>query len=141
MEVKDANGRRLIEAGAKLMMASDGGVLGPSAKTSPLFGRIYIWESPDVPTRLGTAHIPWLKAALEYGMTPMNALLAATRNIAEAYARDDLGTVEPGKRADVLVLDGDPLADVENYGRIAHVFKDGEVVDREGLPGVAVLTA
>jgi imidazolonepropionase-like amidohydrolase len=141
MEVKQANDRNLIAAGARLMLASDGGVLGPSAKTSPLFGRIYVWESPDVPTRLGTAHIAWLKAAIECGMTPMDALLSATRNIAQAYARNDLGTLEPGKRADVVVLDGDPLTDIENYGRIAHVIKDGEMVDRSRLPERRVLTA
>jgi cytosine/adenosine deaminase-related metal-dependent hydrolase len=74
-------------------------------------------------------------------MDPMDALLAATRNIAQAYRKDDeLGTIEPGKRADLLVLDGDPLTDVENYRRITQLVKDGAVVDRERLPEDPVLT-
>src|SRR5438067_262144 len=82
------------------------------------------------PRELGSSHILWLRAAIERGMAPMDALLAATRNIAQAYRKDDeLGTVEPNKRADLLVLDANPLDAPENYGRIAHVVKDGHLVD------------
>jgi imidazolonepropionase-like amidohydrolase len=71
----------------------------------------------------------------------MDALLAATRNIAETYGKDgELGTVEPGKRADFVVLEANPLDDPDNYARIVHVVKDGSIVDRERLPEHPVLT-
>jgi imidazolonepropionase-like amidohydrolase len=90
---------------------------------------------------LGRSHIYWQRAAKERSLDPMEALLATTRNVAEAYRRlDDLGTVEPGKRADLVVFDADPLADPDNYMRIAHVIKDGAVVDRDRLPEKRILT-
>lgn len=64
------------------------------------------------------------------GLTPMEALVAATKTNAEAYRLDDLGTLEPGKRADVLLVAGDPLADLNALYRpenIALVMKDGQV--------------
>jgi imidazolonepropionase-like amidohydrolase len=77
----------------------------------------------------------WFKAAIERGMTPMNALLSATRNVARAYGKArDLGTLEVGKRADLVVLSADPLADPNNYGNIVDVYKDGIRVDRNTLP-------
>jgi imidazolonepropionase-like amidohydrolase len=135
------NSRRLIEGGAKLMLAQDGAVFGPTAKTSPFFGA-YQTGVPDYPYYLGTAHLIWLKAAIELGMDPMDGLLAATRNIADGYGKSaDLGTVEAGKKADLLVLDANPLQNPDNYGRIAHVVKDGTLVDRQRLPEHPVLTA
>ncbi len=140
LSVKDDNARRLIAAGAKLLMASDGGVFERSVTASPWWGGLM--GLPDIPLHLGTAHLLWLRAAIERGMTPMDALLAATRNIAQAYGRiDEIGTLEPGKQADLVVLDGDPLADVENYGRVVLVLKDGVPVDRDALPTRPVLTA
>ena len=69
-------------------------------------------------------------------------LRAATRNIAVAYGKgNDLGTLEPGKIADMVILDRDPLQSSENYRTIHQVVKDGAVVNREALPGKAVLTA
>ncbi len=141
MTVKDANDRSLIKAGAKLLLANDMGVYGPTAATSPMWGPFQS-GIPDVPTHLGRSHLLWLRAAYERGMDPMDALLATTRNIAEAYGKaDELGTVEPGKRADLLVLDADPLSDPDNYGTVAYVVKDGEIVDRDSLPRNPVLTA
>ena len=65
------------------------------------------------------------------GMTPLQALRAATGWAAECIGRgDDLGTVEKGKLADLVVVKGDPLADVtilQNPERIALVIKDGAI--------------
>ena len=60
------------------------------------------------------------------GMSPTAALVATTRTAAELFGvLDDRGTVEPGKRADLVVVDGDPL-DVEGIGdRVAAVYQDG----------------
>lgn len=136
---KSDNARRLIESGAKLMHATDGGVFGPTASVSPWVGALL--RHPESPARLGHAHIPWHRAMIEHGMSPMDALLAATRNIAQAYGKDhDLGTIEPGKRADLVVLDADPLDDPRHYAHIAYVIKDGDIVDRDRLPESPVLT-
>lgn len=66
------------------------------------------------------------------GFTPMEAIVAATRMGAECLGlEDDLGTVEAGKLADMVVVDGDPLADVSillDESRISQVFKEGEQV-------------
>jgi imidazolonepropionase-like amidohydrolase len=64
-------------------------------------------------------------------MTPMQALQAATGWAAECLGQqDELGTVQPGKLADLVVVAGDPLADISvlrDPTRIALVIKDGQV--------------
>ena len=77
----------------------------------------------------------------ENGIRPMDAILAATRNIAAAYHKlDDLGTIEKGKLADLVVLDADPLDDLNNIRKISMVMKDGQVVNRDSLPIKKLLT-
>ncbi len=138
---RDENDRRLIEAGGRLLLTTDGFANGPRKLNHP-YVAAQRKGMVDDPIQLGESHLRWLRAAVERGMAPMEVLLSATRYIAEAYRKDaELGTLEPGKRADLLVLDGDPLADVASYGRIEHVMKDGVVVDREALPARRVLTA
>lgn len=90
----------------------------------------------------GTAHGPSIFREMELmaraGMTPMEVLVASTRNAARAMGRGgDLGTVEPGKKADLLVLDGNPLEDLAAASSVATVVKGGEVVRerREGAGG------
>lgn len=71
----------------------------------------------------------------------MRMLKAATRNIAVAYGKDrDLGTLERGKIADMLVLDKNPLEAAENYRSIHSIIKEGNVVDRDTLPLCPILT-
>ena len=135
----DGNDRRLVEAGARLLLTTDAFVWGPRLVRHPAFAPFR--DMVDTPTRLGESHILWLQGALERGMAPMEALLSATRYIAEAYhVADEVGTLEPGKRADLVILEADPLADVQNYTRIAAVLKDGAVVDRDALPLRPVIT-
>jgi len=142
IKVKDLNDRKLIGAGANLLLASDGGLFGPreKAESSPLVGP-RLAGAPDIPNQLGDAHILWIKAAIERGMTPMNALLSGTRNVARGYGRaTDLGTLEVGKRADLVVLDADPFADPNNYRGIVDVYKDGIRVDRSALPTARIMS-
>jgi imidazolonepropionase-like amidohydrolase len=140
MAVKDLNDRQLVASGARLLLANDMGVYGPTAEASPRMISV-LGGLPDAPMHLGRSHIAWLRAAWEHGMGAMDALMATTRNIAEAYDQaDQLGTIEPGKRADLVALDASPLEAPENYERIAFVMKDGEVVDRSRLPEHPVLT-
>ncbi len=52
----------------------------------------------------------------------------------------ELGTVEAGKAADLVILDADPLASARNYRRINSVIKDGKVVDLSSLPSAPVIS-
>ena len=73
----------------------------------------------------------------EGGMSPTEVLVATTRTAAECLdVAEDRGTVEPGKRADLVVVDGDPLALQDLKERIVAVFKDGRLVSGE-VPGQA----
>jgi imidazolonepropionase-like amidohydrolase len=63
------------------------------------------------------------------GATPRQALLAATRHAAELCGVGAaLGTIEPGKLADLIVVDADPLQDITNLRRLRFVFKEGRLV-------------
>jgi len=67
----------------------------------------------------------------EAGMTPMQVIQAATRNTAEGFRiLDQLGTIEAGKLADIVIVNDDPLESIRNLQRIEWVIKDGDVVDR-----------
>lgn len=78
---------------------------------------------------------PWeMKIYVEAGMTPMEALVAATRNGAIVIgAEDRIGTLEPGKSADLLILSANPLEDIENVRQIDWVFLEGKAYPREQL--------
>ena len=137
--VKDENDRRLIAAGARMLLTTDAFAFG-RRQNHPLFAH-YTKGAADVPFELGESQFRWLEGAIECGMAPMEALLSGTRYVAEAYGKaGDVGTLEPGKRADLLVLEADPLKDVRNYRRIAEVMKDGVLVDRDALPSQRILT-
>jgi imidazolonepropionase-like amidohydrolase len=64
------------------------------------------------------------------GMTPMQVIVAATRNSAEFLQLADVGTLEAGKSADFIVLDANPLEDITNTRRISSVVLRGAAVDR-----------
>ncbi|MBI4279378.1 MAG: amidohydrolase family protein [Armatimonadetes bacterium] len=62
------------------------------------------------------------------GMKPMDAILSATRVAAEAIKLSGVGTLEPGKLADLIVVDGDPLEDIrvlQDHGRLHHIMRGG----------------
>ena len=69
-----------------------------------------------------------ISALVDSGMTPIQAISAATKTGAEIIRRGrDLGTIEPGKLADVIVVRGNPLFDINVLGYVEHVVKDGVV--------------
>lgn len=67
------------------------------------------------------------------GMTPMDAILSATRNGAELIGvPQDIGSIQGGRYADIIAVDGDPLADITEMERVRFVMKGGEVLKRNG---------
>jgi imidazolonepropionase-like amidohydrolase len=74
-----------------------------------------------------------LELMVAAGMTPSQVIVAATSRAAELVGLSDRGTLAPGKRADLLVLDANPLDDIRNTRRIAKLYLAGSEVDRRAL--------
>lgn len=106
--------RTLASAGVKIGVGTDGG-----GQTGDQF--------------VGWTMHAELENMVAAGMTPAQVLVAATRNSADILGLDDLGLVAPGKSADFVVLDANPLDDITNTRRIAKVFLRGHEVDRGRL--------
>jgi imidazolonepropionase-like amidohydrolase len=68
-----------------------------------------------------------LRLLVEAGLDPTHALAAATSRAAAHLGLGDIGRVEPGARADLLLVDGDPLADLASLERVRLVTRDGWV--------------
>lgn len=66
---------------------------------------------------------------VEWGMTPMESIQAATKSAAEALGKTaDVGAIETGRYGDIIAVDGDPLSDVTLLQKVSFVMKGGEVV-------------
>ena len=83
----------------------------------------------------GTAHGASLHRELALlvaaGLTPIEALAAATSQAAAAFGLTDRGRIAPGLRADLVLVDGDPTTDITSTRRIAGVWKQGHPIDRD----------
>ena len=89
-------------------------------------------DSPFIPYGLGL-HVE-LQVLATSGLSNDQVLRLATAEAALALGTDaDLGTVEAGRLADLVVLDGDPLADIRDTLRIKAVVADGRWLDRDSL--------
>jgi imidazolonepropionase-like amidohydrolase len=92
---------------------------------------------------LGTdGNTPWgphleMADMVAAGMTPMQVIVAATRNSAEFLRMTDAGTIAANKSADFIVLDANPLDDIANTRRIASVYLRGVAVDRSAAASAA----
>jgi imidazolonepropionase-like amidohydrolase len=65
-------------------------------------------------------------------MTPMQAIQSATRNAADLLGKSDLlGSLQPGKYADIIAVSGDPLSDVRALEHVSFVMKQGRIYKQE----------
>jgi imidazolonepropionase-like amidohydrolase len=74
-----------------------------------------------------------LEMLVRLGLSPREALAAATNNYALQFGWNELGQIAPGRRADILVVDGDPTTNIWNARRISSLIVDGNVMDRDAL--------
>lgn len=121
------NAMRIVKSGCMITTATDNAM-----GTPPEFSRDpNAWGARQP----GPGTHASIESLVEFGMSPSEALVAATKNGAIAMRMErDLGTIEVGKIADLVVLDADPLQDISNIRRISLVMKDGGIVERERLP-------
>src|SRR6516225_6403439 len=80
----------------------------------------------DSSTTIGWATHQEMTDMVAAGMTPAKVLTAATKTAAELMKLDQLGTIAAGKTADFLVLNANPLDDIDNSRRIAKVYLNGK---------------
>jgi imidazolonepropionase-like amidohydrolase len=126
LDIQRRNAVRLIAAGCKVTPATDS-YLGDA----PEFRRTVKTEELEP----GSGTVLAIEGFVELGMTPMQAIVAATANGAGAAFRSrDLGTIEKGKVADLILLEADPLTDIHNIEKISAVVAQGRVVDLGSLP-------
>ncbi|WP_417464804.1 amidohydrolase family protein [Kordiimonas sp.] len=119
----------MIKAGVSILLSTDAGVKSPLMMAESKQPKV------DMRTELGEGHFNAFTALEELGMAPLEILRSATLNTAKAYKLDsDLGSLEPGKIADIVILDKNPLDAAANYRTINMVIKDGQVVDIDALP-------
>ena len=132
LEMRRANAQQLIRAGCRVTPGTDS-----YWAAAPEFTR-----TPKPPEQdHGSGTIMAIEGLVELGMTPSQAIVAATRNGAlVARGLKDFGTIEAGKLADLVLLTADPLADIANLRKVGAVMKDGRTVDRSRLPQTRVLS-
>jgi imidazolonepropionase-like amidohydrolase len=99
-----------IRAGVKVAAGNDGGA--PLVQNGEIVAELQLY--------------------VDHGMTPLQALASATTVTAELCRLEDVGLVEPGYVADLLVVDADPLASVTALEAPRHVIQAGRVVASRG---------
>lgn len=120
------NAEALLKAGCMVTVATDN-----YRASAPEFMRAPRSEHQQP----GIGSVMAIEGLVELGMTPAQAIVAATKNGAFAMRmHDKLGTVEPGKLADLLLLGADPLVDIHNARKLTLVMKAGAVVEVAKLP-------
>jgi imidazolonepropionase-like amidohydrolase len=107
------NFMNMIDSGARLILGTDAGIRPGNAFGSSDHHEIAHW--------------------VQMGLTPAQAIIAATSRPAEALGLNDVGTLGEGKRADFIVLNASPLDDIRNMRQIARVYLRGALLDRDAL--------
>jgi len=117
LAVRDSIAVALYRAGARLLVSGD---------------------APQIFLVAGFGTHREMQAMVHAGIPTYAVLEAATRNAAEWLGRTDAGTIAPGKRADLVLLDANPLSDITNASRIQGVMLRGVWFDRGALDGMLV---
>lgn len=107
------NFMKMIESGARIVLGTDVG----------------IWPRYS----FGQADHHEIRRYVQLGLTPAQAIVAATSSPAKALGLDDVGVLAAGKKADFIVLNANPLDDIANTRQIAGVYLRGTQVDRKAL--------
>lgn len=103
-QIQRDNFRKAHAAGVPMVFGSDAGVM-PHAMVGQQFA-----------------------VMVQYGMTPLEAIQAATKNASEALGRNDVGVIQVGRYGDLVAVDGDPLTNVRVLEKPAAVIKGGELI-------------
>jgi len=132
LEARRQNAIKLIGAGAIVTVGTDSYWAAASELSRT--------PKPDNQDH-GNGTIAAIEGLVELGMSPAQALVAGTKNGAIASrGLQTFGTIETGKEADLVILDGDPLADIHNLRKVSAVIKGGTAVERNALPQKRVLS-
>jgi imidazolonepropionase-like amidohydrolase len=102
--------QRAVRAGVKMIFGTDAGVY-PHGDNAKQFAKMVQW-----------------------GMTPLQAIQAATLNASQALARNDVGVIETGRYGDMIAVHGDPLQNVSLLEHVDAVIKGGQMVKGPGAP-------
>lgn len=114
LEISMANLRRAVRAGVKIVLGTDSGNAGTM-------------HGATVPREMELMN--------QSGMTQMQVIRSATAHAAEIIGQGkSLGTIEKGKFADMVVIDGDPLQDISVIGKVATIIRNGYVLAPNGIP-------
>lgn len=114
-ETAQQNLLRLFKAGVLIAMGTDSGATPVRAQ--------------------GFSEHLELQLMTKAGLTPLEAITVATKNAAATLKiQQQYGTLEPGKVADLIILNGDPVKDIKNTREIFAVYKDGKEVSKGPLP-------
>ncbi len=105
--IQRAGFRKAVAAGVKIAYGTDSGIY---------------------PHGLNAMQLPYM---VKYGMTPMQAIRSATLSAAQLMMRQDsVGSIAPGKYADIISVEGDALADLRSFRKVAFVMKGGVIYQR-----------
>ncbi len=105
------NMKKVFDAGVPVVMGTDTGA--PTGRFQGYFEHLE------------------LEYMVQAGLTPMQTLVAATANVAKFVRAADLGTLEAGKSADLLVLNANPLDDIKNTRKIDAVYIGGNKISEK----------
>jgi imidazolonepropionase-like amidohydrolase len=131
------NSIRLIEAGVPQFVSTDSIVFDPDVADDADWGGLGGHKSIS-----GEAQFLVMQSMSQRGMTNMQIIQSATSIPAKAYHVDrEIGTLEPGKIADMIVVGSSPLEQITNLRDLRMVLKSGQVIDFDALPTSPLLTS
>ena len=132
IETRRMNAQKLIKAGCIVTVGTDS-----YWAAAPEFALVPKLDNQSH----GIGTLMAIEGLVELGMTPAQAITAGTRNGAIASRRlNELGTLEKGKLADLVILDADPLADIHHIRKVRAVMQGGRLMDPSQFPEKPVMS-